>query len=550
MGKKDSHTKVLFETSWEVCNKIGGIYTVLSTKAKELGAEFGDNLIFIGPDVWSESNPSPSFIEGKIDMINPEMPELPYGIKVRTGRWNVPGKPVAVLVRFEGVYQELDRYYGLMWEAFGVDSLPAYGDYGEGCAFAIASSLVIKAITQQLKTDARDVYAHFDEWTTAMGLLNLQLILPESCTLFTTHATSIGRSICGNGKPLYDYFEGYNGPQMAAELNMVSKNSLETAAAIHADCFTTVSDVTARECVQLLGVRPQVVTPNGFEFGFVPSVQKATSLRKKGRKAIFEIVSALTGQEYTDDTVIVATSGRNEYRNKGLDLFVDSVETLNSYLKGDRKVIALVLVPGWVKEPSKALLDNLANGNKGDIYPDFSSHRLNNEDCDPLFGRISLCSNRQRNGNVSLVLLPCYLDGHDGVLNIDYYDLMPALDITVFPSYYEPWGYTPLESVAFGVPTITTDKSGFGQWVKTNFNTGLLNCGVDVVVRNDSDYQESCRAIAADLYEFCKFSKSRIAQVKKSAKATASKADWKEFIKYYNEAFSVAAERRDKRCDE
>lgn len=259
--KSEKGIDLLFETSWEVCNKIGGIYTVLSTKALELQKRFGDSLIFIGPDVWSPETPSPTFIERKTLLGRASSKiSLPYGISIRTGRWDIPGSPSVVLVNFHGVFAELNRIYGEMWEQYGVDSLHAYGDYDESCAFAVASAIVIESLTSHLKTDPSKVVAHFDEWTTGMGLLYLKSHLPQASTIFTTHATSIGRSICGNGKDLYRYFGGYDGDQMASELNMEAKHSLEKRAALNADCFTTVSEVTARECTQLLGVTPDVVT--------------------------------------------------------------------------------------------------------------------------------------------------------------------------------------------------------------------------------------------------------------------------------------------------
>ena len=261
MDKATFRYDLLFETSWEVCNKIGGIYTVLSTKARTLQKLSKDNTIFIGPDVWTEENPSPYFIESKTLLAGwRKSLSLPYGIKVRVGRWDIPGKPIVVLVSFGTMYEHKNEFYGEMWEKFRVDSLHAYGDYDEACAFSHAAAIVIESICQYNGLDKKYI-AHFDEWTTGMGLLYINAHLPQVATVFTTHATSIGRSICGNGKPLYDYLAGYNGDQMAGELNMQSKHSLEKAAAQNADCFTTVSDITATECTQLLERQPDVVTP-------------------------------------------------------------------------------------------------------------------------------------------------------------------------------------------------------------------------------------------------------------------------------------------------
>lgn len=539
---------LLMETSWEVCNKIGGIYTVLSTKARVLQAKYGDRLIFIGPDVWTEENSSPYFVERKTLLKQAASKlKLPYDISIRVGRWNIPGSPQVILVKFDGVYSQLNSIFGKMWELYGVNSMNAYGDYHEGCAFAVASAIVMKSLAEHLKVEKNTVTAHFNEWTTGMGLLYLKMIMPQVATLFTTHATSIGRSICGNGKPLYDYFSGYNGYQMARELNMEAKHSLEKTCAHEADCFTAVSDLTADECEQLLDIRPQVVTPNGFEPDFVPGSKKANSLRKSGRSQLLAIAGSLKGKKFADDTVIVATSGRNEYRNKGLDLFLDSLVKLEEE-SPNRQILALVLVPAWVKEPSLQLLASMKNGEPVDGAPDYMTHRLNNEDSDCITCRVrDLEAQGKLKGNVSVVYVPCYLDGNDGIVNISYYDILPALDMTVFPSYYEPWGYTPLESVAFGKPTVTTDKSGFGQWVLSNFENSIPACGVRVVGRTDSNYDEAAAAIATELKKYSEMDSKEEKKASAAATATSVKADWKFFVEEYYKAFQVAASNRDAR---
>lgn len=543
-------TGLLLETSWEVCNKIGGIYTVLSTKARVLQEQFGERLVFIGPDVWAPETPSPYFIERKTLMKScATRMKLPFGISVRAGRWNIPGSPQVLLVKFDGVYEHLNEIFGKMWELYGVDSIHAYGDYDEGCAFAVASAIVMDALSRHLKVGSDNVIAHFNEWTTAMGLLYLKMISPSARTVFTTHATSIGRSICGNGKALYDYFTGYDGDQMARELNMEAKHSLEKTAAHQADCFTAVSEITARECEQLLGIRPQVVTPNGFEPDFVPGEAKYGRMRKSGRERLLSIASALKGRKFDDNTMIVATSGRNEYRNKGLDLFLDSLVALEDRNPGI-PVLALVLVPAWVKAPSAPLLAGLAEGTPVSEGPDYLTHRLNNEESDSVATRIaSLEREGKLTGNVSVIYVPCYLDANDGIVNISYYDILPALDITVFPSYYEPWGYTPLESVAFGVPTVTTDKSGFGQWILSSFVNSIYACGVKVIGRTDSNYQEASSEIAHQLYEYAMSSASERRDASSAATATSRQADWSCFIKWYDEAFEVATRRRDARIN-
>lgn len=539
---------LLFETSWEVCNKVGGIYAVLSTKARTLGEQFGDKLIFIGPDLWNEDNPSPYFKERKTLLKQAQQKlQLPWGINIRVGRWDIPGAPQVVLVNPGDTARHLSEIYGEMWRDYGVDSLHSYGDYEESCAFAVASAIAIQALTQHLKANPSRVVAHFDEWTTGMGLLYLKNREPRISTIFTTHATSIGRSICGNGKPLYDYFHQYNGDQMAVELNMQSKHSLEKAAAHNADCFTTVSEVTARECEQLLQIRPQVVTPNGFEPDFVPKTVKYNRLRKDGREKLLTVAKAVTGHRYGPDTFIIATSGRHEYRNKGLDMFLDVLAGLEQELPADQEALAFVLVPGWVKEPSGDVVTNLYFDGAVKTQPDYLTHRLNNEGEDEMCRRIEQLQGEGRLKKLRVIYVPSYLDGHDGVVDITYYDLLPALDLTMFPSYYEPWGYTPLESVAFGVPTITDDKAGFGQWVLDNFQNGLMKSGVYVVDRTDSNYAQAAALIRMAALEYITEDVSLRLKARNLAFLTAAKADWKFFILNYDKAFEIALSRNVRR---
>lgn len=541
MNKCSQEIDLLFEASWEVCNKVGGIYTVLSSKAKTLKEPLKDKLIFIGPDVWSAENPSPYFVESKTLMRRwVEKAVLPEGVAVRVGRWDIPGKPLAILVSFDSMYATKDAAYGRMWDLYNVDSLHAYGDYDEGCAFARAAAAVMESIIEFNKVEQNRVVAHFDEWTTAMGLLTIKADMPGVATVFTTHATSIGRSICGNGKPLYDQLPYYNGDQMAAELNMQSKHSLEKAAALNADCFTTVSDVTADEAEQLLCRRP-VVTPNGFELNFVPAKTKYNAARKAARARLLDVAHALTGVDYADDTFIVATSGRCEFRNKGIDVYLDALRTLaNNGV--DRKVLAFVLVPAWVAGPREDLQNNLSERVYNRLGDPVLSHRLNNYNEDPVNGRIhALGFTNDENASVSVIYVPCYLDGADGIFNSTYYDLLPGLDLTVFASYYEPWGYTPLESVAFGVPTVTTTLAGFGCWVLNEQpDATYTNCGVEVVKRTDNNYGETVVAIADEIAKMLNASKADVTAARAAASATAAKAQWSDFMKYYGKAYTAA----------
>ena len=384
--------------------------------------------------------------------------------------------------------------------------------------------------------------AHFDEWTTGMGLLYVKAHLPQVRTVFTTHATSIGRSIAGNGKPLYDYMAGYNGDQMARELNMESKHSLEKAAAHAADVFTTVSEVTARECEQLLERRP-LVTPNAFEQRFVPKGKALAEARDVARARLLQVVESLTGQTLPSDTMLIATSGRCEFRNKGIDLYLDALNVMrtlvHSNVQATRPVVAFVLVPSWVDCPRADLVSSINNGLVSRLPNPVVTHELHQPDHD-----VVLCKMRDVNFNnkpddrLMVIDVPCYLNGHDGVLGLSYYDVLVGIDLTVFPSYYEPWGYTPLESIAFGVPTITTNLAGFGQWVIDQCGHDASRSGVTVLHRTDSNYSETVHALAAEMMQYYHLSPADKQRRNRAAQATSKQAQWKQFIEPYQEAYS------------
>ena len=354
----------IFEVSWEVCNKVGGIYTVLSTRAKTIQTQTNAQLVFIGPDLWKETE-NPLFKEDKRLLANWRKKATEEGFEIRIGRWNIPGEPVAVLVDFTPYYNIKNAIYAEAWNLFGVDSLHAYGDYDEASMFSYAAARVAESyykhiIAKEAKNDeAPKVIYQAHEWMTGLGALFLKHWIPSIATIFTTHATSIGRSIAGNMKPLYDYMSGYNGDQMASELNMESKHSIEKQSAHRVDCFTTVSEITDIECTQLLEKPADVILVNGFEDDFVPKGAAFTAKRKEARKAMLNVANHLLGQSFADDTIIVSTGGRYEFRNKGIDILLESLKRLADEPSLDRDVLAFINVPAWVKGPRKDLQERL-----------------------------------------------------------------------------------------------------------------------------------------------------------------------------------------------
>ena len=551
MNKKTMLPDYIFETSWEVCNKVGGIYTVLSTRAKTLQTKMKDRVVFIGPD-FADRKENPYFSEDDTLLGGWKRQAEADGLRVRVGRWTVPGSPIAVLVDFAPFYAQKNEVYGWLWEHFGVDSLHAYGDYDEASMFSLAAAKVAESLYHHLRSSGVQEFRssentstfnlqpstfiyHANEWMTGLGLLYIKHHLPQIGTIFTTHATTIGRSIAGNNKPLYDYLFAYNGDQMARELNVESKHSIEKQTAHYADCFTTVSDITARECLELLDKPADVVLPNGFEDDFVPKGAALSRKRKAARKRLLEVANKLTGKNFSDDdTLIISTSGRYEFRNKGIDVFIEAMNRLRFDSQLQKNVVAFIEVPGSLSD-------------------------------DRVSGMLRwLGMNNDVEDKVHVIVVPNYLTGSDGLINLEYYDAVVGNDLCIYPSYYEPWGYTPLEAIAFHVPCITTDLAGFGLWAKSSRsespsptlpkggggeipeNQGILS-GVKVVHRTDYNYFEVADAIKDTVVEFSKMTADEVKTARKNAANLSKKALWSEFIKYYEEAYGIAMQKGSER---
>lgn len=542
----------LFEASWEVCNKVGGIYTVLSTRANMLQKTYKDKIFFIGPDVWEEQE-SPWFKEDK-ELFSSwrDFTVLNQNLPIRIGRWKVPGEPIVFLVKFDAFFERKNDIYAEMWRDYGVDSIAAYGDYHEATMFAYAAGVVIESFYRFHHLEAEKVTAHFNEWMTGAGVLYVRKHVPKIATLFTTHATTVGRSIAGNNLPLYDHLQEYDGDQMAHRLNISAKHSIEKTAAHHADCFTTVSDITATECARLLEKQPDIVTPNGFEKDFIPKGNLYARARKKARKVLLNVAEKTMGHAVPADALLIATSGRYEYKNKGIDLFIDALHLLREKPDIPKDIIAFIMVPGWVKGPREDLKERLSKSktsNTGDapetpLSPEslFITHELVEPQHDMVINQIKhLGFANGKEEKVKIIFVPSYLNGDDGIFNMAYYDLLTGLDMTVFPSYYEPWGYTPHESIAFSIPTITTTLAGFGVWAKKEGDREKgISDGIEVVHRNDENYMEVAEEIASLIHALSLKSAEQVEISKQSASALADRADWAHFTRYYEEAYCKA----------
>jgi len=388
------------------------------------------------------------------------------GLFFRIGRWNIESSPIAILVDFTTFFPKKDTIFANFWERYQLDSISGQWDYIEPAMFGYAVGKVIESFYAFHLHYAEHVVAHFHEWMTGSGILYLNEHLPQAATVFTTHATTIGRSISGNGYPLYSKLHEYDGDEMSRKLGITSRFSLEKKSAAYADAFSTVSLITAEETDKLLAKKVDKVTPNGFSGSLILDKKTFEKKRETARTKILSISRALLNQPLPDDAFLMINSGRYEFRNKGINLFIEAV---GKVAKSDpeKHIVAFLKIPANHTGPDEALLKRLDQPDfNGPISEKYLTHGLYHPNEDAILKEISKAGiKNDPNSKVKIIFVPAYLNGDDGVFNLSYFDLLPGFDLSVFPSYYEPWGYTPLESVASRVPTITTMQAGFGKWV-------------------------------------------------------------------------------------
>jgi len=526
----------LFEVSWEVCNKVGGIHTVVSTKARTLVQRLGDEYVCVGP--WLLNNPasdrafepSPGFEDFAESC-------RALGVPVRVGRWRIPSSPRTVLVEFSGLFARKDELLKSLWDDYGVDSISGGWDYHEPVVFGHAAGLVIQRWFEEFVAPRRGIaVAQFHEWMTGAGLLQVKRSLPAVGTVFTTHATMLGRALASTGQTPEQGLAG-RPPEVAAEaLGVRSKHSMERVCARETDVYTTVSELTADEAQLFFERRPAPILPNGIDLEVIDELRAGVS-RAAARAALAELARRFLG-EPVDDAVFLMISGRYEFHNKGIDVLLEAAARLRS--RAGRKLVVFLTVPagqsgicGSVQERLAAPLETIS-GSLG-----ISTHNLNDRDGDPIqqaAQRLGL--DNAPGSRVKVIQIPIYLSGIDGLLNLPYEAVLASADLTVFPSFYEPWGYTPEESLAVGVPTVTTDLAGFGRWAQAE-GLGPAD-GVHVLRREGVADTDAAQALA-DLIERFAAGQADDPSLYATCRRTALRTAWSDLIAHYDQAFERAA---------
>lgn len=524
----------LFEVSFEVCNKVGGIHTVVSTKAKTLVEKLGDQYVAIGPwllsgkgasDAFEEESGFTEFCEGCRAL----------GVPVRVGRWRIPGRPRTLLVEFSGLYAKKDEILKELWERYQVDSLFGHWDYIEPVLFGHAAGMVIEKWMQE-HGSGRGAVAQFHEWMTSAGMLYLKPRAPEIGTVFTTHATMLGRSLASTGWSPEKGLNGKTSREAAEAQNVLAKHSLENVCAREADVFTTVSEVTADEAQLFFDRRAKPLLPNGIRLDVIDEIAGATT-RADAEAKLRGLARRFTGDDVSQARLL-CISGRYEFHNKGIDLLLDALAELQK--KPGKPVVLFVLVPAGNSGVRQEVLERLKSPDESSIHEPIgiSTHNLFDPEKDPLQQHCKkLGFTNARGSRVKVIQVPVYLAPGDGLLDLPYEAVLRAMDMSCFPSFYEPWGYTPEESLAVGVPTITTDCAGFGRFARDAQLTWAQ--GVHVLPRVGVDDATASKKLA-DFLEVALAEERDRDELVETCRHTAQLTAWSDLIKHYEAAFSSA----------
>ncbi len=532
----------LIETCWEVCNKIGGINTVLSSKAKYLVEEYKDNYFLIGPDVWKETHLNPEFTENKNIFKSWREYAEKEGIKLRIGKWNVPGNPIVVLVDFTPYIILKDQILTEFWDRYKLDSISGQWDYLEPALFGYAAAKVIENFYEYNISAQDKIVAHFNEWSCGTGILYLKEHLPQISTIFTAHGNILGKALALDNRHVAFSNEQFDSEMLSYQYNERSKYSLERLSIEQADIFTTVSNISNEESKILYNHAADIVTPNGFDLNLAGLTQTIENQHLKTKNLLRLLAQAITKQKVNEDALFVTTSGTHQIKNKGFDLFIDALASYNDHSKSPRQIIAYIAVPAVTVGPREdLLLDENINFDNPSIE-DYLTHWIFDYDKNLIIQRLMNSSLKNRpEDKVKVIFIPTYLNGKDGVLNLSYYEYLCGFDFSVFPSFYEPWGYTPMESATMGIPTLTTNRSGFGLWV--NENTNNEQKGIIILNRTPNTYNDEVEKLKSIFEYSANLTPEEYKSNVISAKEIANKVSWENIIENYYKAYDLSIQK-------
>lgn len=586
----------IFEISWEICNQVGGIHTVIKTKMSEMVNYYGDNLILIGPYCPKKAKGNfkeetePEDFKKIFEDLERE------GLKIHYGRWLIEEEPKVILLDFTDYWKYVDDIKTELWENYGVDSLNAsysYNyDFNEPVVWSRGVGRVLEKIEPLYKK--KNVVCQFHEWASGAGLLYLKTKNSSFKSVFTTHATMLGRTLADNGIDLYSKLKEFDSVKEAYSYGVEAKHLLERASAQNADVFTTVSEITSLEAKYLLEIKPHVILPNGLSLNKFNTFEEVAIRHRINKERIKRFLMYYFFPYYhfdIENTLLYFLAGRYEFHNKGIDLFIKSLGRLNEKLKKEKSkktIVTFFWVPAGPRGVKRGLIESreILENIKGDLEerwnsieskmlneilkeesvsneslldeslikeikrknlklkrdgaPPLSTHDLQNNETDGVLNSFKSegLLNREED-RVKVIFYPIYLNGNDGLLNLEYEECIEGCHLGVFPSFYEPWGYTPLETAALGVVSATTDVAGFGRFVEDEANR-YKETGVFILPRFGKDEEEEVDGLVEILQKFYKFTHKQRVQNKLKAREIAALADWNVLIKEYIKAHNLA----------
>ncbi len=588
----------VYEISWEVCNKVGGIYSVIASKTQLLEGNY-DEYVLIGPYLkekaeqdFIEEEPPEKYVE-TIEWLESQ------GIIAHYGTWLIKGEPKTILLEFQGVRDKSNDLKREFWETHGVDSLFSSWEFEEPMLFSYAAAQLMLGLEERRVFNPEKTVFQAHEWMTGFAILKLRNAGSKIRTVFTTHATILGRSIAGNNQDLYGLLGKFNPYEKARELNISDKFTAERAAAQASHVFTTVSEITGKESEYILGRKPDVLLLNGLDLDNYPSIEETSIKHVTSRKTIREFLAYTFFPYYQFDlkhNLSFYLAARYEFENKGIDTLIEALRRVNEELKKtdtQRTISAFIFIAmpnngakvellenknyyrhikGYVESKSGEILSKIVNDflsqkdSNGSILtkefiqemkkdvlrfrrqgkPVLCTHKLyeteENNRIIRAFREAGLTNSDE--DKVKVILYPAFLDGHDSLLNMEFNDAVAGCHLGIFPSYYEPWGYTPLESAALGVPAITTDLAGFGRFIKKKTKHLGKEKGIYVVEREQKTKQEFTDQLFKVMLDFALMDHAERVDHKIRAKELSQLADWKHLAINYLDAHNKAIERK------
>ena len=589
---------LLIETAWEVCNQVGGIYTVIRSKAPAMMENHSGNFCMIGPylnkNIQAELEP----LDSTIDIFGQAAANLSKkGYDVIYAEWLITGKPKVVLLNPNAVEEKaLGVIKYLLWKNHNISTPTGNTLIDQVIGFAYLTKLFFDELVKLAGTDKK-IIGHFHEWMAGLPIMDIKRDEMPVKTIFTTHATQLGRHLAINSPLFYAHLPFFRWEDEAKKFGVETEAAIEYGCAQNCDVMTTVSDVTARECKHILRRTPEVILPNGLNIERFEALHEFQNLHSIYKEQIHQFVMGHFFSSYKfdlDKTIYLFTSGRYEYKNKGFDLTLEALVHLNQQLKNEKSDITVVMFFVTKREfysikpealQSRAMMEEIRQtceaiqkqvgkrlffestiredhrlpelndfvdeywklryrrtiqSWKSNKLPLPVTHKLINEEQDEIIQflvRRNLI-NREED-KVKIVYHPDFINSTNPLFGMDYSQFVRGCHLGIFPSYYEPWGYTPLECMASGVPAVTSDLSGFGDYLLRNM-PDYEKGGMFVVERGKRTFDWSAKQLAAFLHKFLtQDRRSRIMQ-RNNVENYSSAFDWENLIKHYEQAYRLA----------